>query len=163
MRFLLAVALSAACALPACANETTSDTEQSRPAPVDERNAASLREATYLEASLPPGAASITVQYVRKPEYKRVPYLAVEVLAPSAPGAGASELQEITIKGEFPGTPRLIVVDEQFNVLAATTSARQPDGSSLATTLAPRQGKRMVIVHDSLWSLPMSYDLTVGR
>ena len=161
MRILLAAVLTAACALSSCASTTSSDADQGKPAPVDETNAASLREATDVEGSLAVGSA-ITVQYEHSAEYKRVPYLAVEILA-DAKATGA-ELQEITVQGNFPGTPRVLVVDEQFHVLVTTTTTvKQADGTQLTTTLAPRHGTRMVIVHDALWSMPMSYEVRVGK
>lgn len=165
MRILLAAVLTAASAFSGCASNSSSDSDKVAPAPIDERDSAALRDATYVEGSLPVGSA-ITIQYEREAKYTRVPYLAVEIVADAVPvtDAKAAELQEITVKGNFPGTPRLLVVDDQFRILAsATTSVKQADGSQLATTLAPRQGTRMVIVHDALWSMPMSYEVRVGK
>src|SRR5689334_21389086 len=111
MRILLPFVLSAACALSACASNSSSDADKAAtPAPVDEGNAAALRDATYVEGTLPVGSA-ITVKYERKEEYKRVPYLAVEIVGDAATQAAKpSDLQEIKVQGNFPGTPRVIVV-----------------------------------------------------
>ena len=79
MRFLLAAVLSATCALQGCASNTSSDPA---PAPivVNESDAASLRAATDVARTLAVGSA-VTLTYERKPEYKTIPYLAVDVIA----------------------------------------------------------------------------------
>jgi len=161
MRILLAAVLSAMGALQGCASNTSSD-----PAPVvvNESDAASLRAATDLEGTLAVGSA-ITLSYERKAEYTSIPYLAVDIIhaAPDATKEG-SPMQSVSVKGKFPGTPRILVVDENFAIVAqSTTATLQDDGTSLATVSSPRSGTRTILVTDKLWSLPMSFEVKVGE
>ena len=162
MRFVLAV-LFAATGLTGCmTNNACVDSACVDSAEVNERDAAALRSASALEGNLAVGS-SITVSYDHgEARYPRtVPYLAVEIRPEPA---AASAPQEITIQGVFPGTPRILVVDDKFNVLAqSSSSSKQADGSSIATVLAPRSGTRLVLVRDSLWSKSMTFDVRVGH
>ncbi len=161
MRFLLAAVLSATCALQGCASNTSSDPA---PAPivVNESDGASLRAATDVEGTLAVGEA-ITLTYERKPEYKTIPYLAVDVIA-DATKKNVTPMQSISVHGKFPGTPRILVVDEHYAIVAqSTTSSLQDDGTSIATVESPRAGTRTVLVIDKLWSLPMSFEVKVGE
>lgn len=176
MRILVAAMFLAAGALSGCAADPPA-----APAPaddgaeVDELNTARLRAATAFETSVAPGG-HVTVTYERgDPEYPRlVPYLAIELTsevasAPKSAGihplGGETGMQAITVRGMFPGSPRITVVDENFNVLArSTTVEAQPDGSFSAATVAPRSaGKRFALVRDQRWSKPMSFTVGVGR
>ena len=153
MRFLLAAVLSATFALSGCA-ATTDD--EGRQVPINENDSASLRGATDIEGTAAVGEP-ITLTYERKPEYTSVPYLAVEIL-PDASGAAG----QVHVSGLFPGSPRVIVADEHFNVLESTaTSEVQADGSrqSVTTLAVPHGGKLIAIVHDALWSRPMSFEI----
>lgn len=163
MRTVLVAFLFATTALSACTSNTASPAPANESLEIDERDAAALRSSSALEGNLAVGS-SITVSYEHgEAGYPRlVPYLAVEI-RPDASAAG-SPLQEITVQGQFPGTPRVLIVDANFNILAtSSTSTRQPDGSSTATVLAPRSGTRLVLVRDSLWSKSMTFDVRVGR
>jgi hypothetical protein len=167
MRILSAVVLATALAsLAAVATGCGTDSapEPLPPAAIDERNAASLRGATDVEGSLPASSA-LTLEYTRKPEYAHVPYLAAEILPDAdAVAVTGDSFQQITVDGMFPSAPRVFVVDAEYNVLeTVTTTQRRDDGSTLAVVFAPRRGERTVIVHDPLWSLPMSFEIRVGK
>ena len=161
MRLLLAAVLSATCALQGCLSNTSSDPA---PAPivVNESDAASLRAATDVARTLAVGSA-VTLTYERKPEYKTIPYLAVDVIA-DATKKDVAPMQSISVQGKFPGTPRILVVDESYAIVAQSTAATlQADGTSIATVESPRAGTRTVLVIDKLWSLPMSFEVKVGN
>ncbi len=160
MRFLLVALLLVTTAVTGCASNTASKAADD--SEVDEHDAAALRSASALEGNVAVGS-SMTVSYEHgEAGYPRtVPYLAVEIRPDSS---AASELQEITVQGQFPGTPRILIVDDKFKVVArSSTSSRQADGTSIATVLAPRSGTRLVLVRDSLWSKSMTFDVRVGR
>jgi hypothetical protein len=168
---LLLASVLLALAAPGCAAETTSD-----PAPdqgeVDELNSSSLRGATAFKGSVAAGG-TITLQYDRADrKYPRaIPYIAVEILAPPTTHAaglhplnGETALQEITVQGEFPGAPKVLLVDDTFKIIAQQTAETQPNGSELAVLKAPRQtGKRFVLTRDPRWSKPMSFQVQVGE
>lgn len=172
MRTLVAAALCfsslsvtlAGGALTGCSS--TESSGSSTPAAVDVNDAEALKGATDVEGTLPVGSA-VTIGYARKPEYTQVPYLAVElVAAKSTPeNVPASATQEITVKGTFPGSPKVLVVDESYAVLATSSDpVVQADGSSITTVQAPRSAKsRFVLVHDALWSAPMTFEIGIGH
>lgn len=163
MRILLAAVLSATCALAGCTSNTSSD-PAAAPVVVNESDAASLRAATDVEGTLAVGSA-ITLTYERKAEYKTIPYLAVDVIADATTiKKTAAPMQAISVHGKFPGTPRILVVDENYAIVAqSTTAVVQDDGTSIATVESPRTGTRTVLVIDKLWSLPMSFEVKVGE
>ena len=161
--------------LSGCAADPSAPPAADDGAEVDELTTARLRAATAFETSVAPGG-HVTVTYQRgDPEYPRlVPYLAIELMSEGAsapksagihPLGGETGMQAITVRGMFPGSPRITVVDENFNILArSTTVEAQPDGSFSAATVAPRSaGKRFALVRDQRWSKPMSFTVGVGR
>jgi hypothetical protein len=166
--------LSVGLGLGGCAADSTSASPDEA-GEIDELNAALLRASTTLEGTVTAGSQT-TVRYKQgDPEYPRaVPYLALEIreamttTAKSAgihvlTGATAANTQEVRVKGLFPGTPRITVVDDNFKVLArSTTVERQADGTSVASVLAPRNGPRLVLIRDQRWSKPMNFDVSVA-
>ena len=173
---LATVVLSLA-ALPACAAEEPSD-DSAEATVADELSTSKLRSMTALKGSVA-GGATVTVDYLGSdaPYPVAVPFLAVEILpAPAqSPTTNAnagvrprngeiSALQTITVQGDFPGTPRVLVVDENFSVLAGASATTLPNGSETATINTPRSAaKRFVLVRDGRWSRPMQFSVTVGR
>jgi|GEM_PF-6493889 len=149
------------------------DAEDEAPnAAVDESSATSLRSITRAEGAVVAGETT-RVQYVRPAERyaSGAPFLGYEIVTP--PRASSSlatadgpegATQPIVVAGDFPGQPRVLVVDESFRVVAAATAVTQPDGTERATLDAPRGiGKRFVLVRDGRWSRPMQFDIAVGR
>ena len=169
---LLAAALLGMAA-PGCAADASDAPAAVDDGPaVDELNASSLRGATAMKGSVAAGS-SITVQYDRTDQkYPRsVPYLAVEILAaPSTHTAGLHPMngeigleQRITVTGEFPGAPKVLLVDEAFNVIAQQIGRSQPDGSDVAVLAAPREtGRRFLLTRDGRWTTPMQFQVHVG-
>lgn len=87
----------------------------------------------------------------------KLPFLAVEVEGDVPPDA------KVTVSGDFPGSPRVLVVDESFRVMAAT-SARPLEGADVATLTATKStGKKLVLVRDALWTKPMTFQVQVTR
>lgn len=87
----------------------------------------------------------------------KLPFLAVEVQGDVPPDA------KVTVSGDFPGAPRVLVVDEAFRVMAAT-SARPLEGTDVATlTTTKSTGKKLVLVRDALWTKPMTFQVKVTR
>lgn len=166
---------SSASSLAGCAASTTSDAPVADGAEVDELNASSLRTSTALKGTVAAGS-SITLHYDRGDAlYPRaIPYLAVAIVGAPAPARGAGAVhtrngegtggQTITVRGDFPGRPRVLVVDESFTQLASTTAQALADGTEQATLVVPRDGgRRFVLVRDSLWSKPMDFQIGVGQ
>jgi hypothetical protein len=166
---------SGASSLGGCAADTTSEAPADNGAEVDELNATSLRASTAIKGTVAAGS-SITLRYDRGDAlYPRaIPYLAVEIVAAPAPasaqGAGGVHTrngeviggQAVTVSGNFPGRPRVLIVDESFKQLASTTAQTLADGTDQATFAVPREGKRFILVRDSLWSKPMQFQIGVG-
>lgn len=170
---LLLTAALLAMVAPGCAADTSDAPAAVDDGPaVDELNASSLRGATALKGSVAAGS-SITVHYDRTDkQYPRsVPYIAVEILAsPSTHTAGLHPMngevgleQQITVTGEFPGAPKVLLVDDSFNVIAQQVARSQPDGSDLAVIAAPRSTRRrFVLTRDARWTKPMQFQVHVG-
>ncbi|MDB4935931.1 MAG: hypothetical protein JWP87_2903 [Labilithrix sp.] len=163
--------------LGGCAADSASDAPADDGAEVDELNATSLRAATAVKGTVTAGS-SITLAYDRADSlYPRaIPYLAVEILAAPEPAAAAAsggihpmngeiiDGQSITVQGNFPGRPKVLVVDENFRQLTSTTAKTLPDGTERAEFAAPRgAGKRFILVRDGRWSKPMQFEIGVGR
>ena len=157
-----------------CAADTSTN-EAAAPddgAAVDELNATSLRGSTAIKGTVAAGT-TLTLQYDRSDRlYPRsVPYLAVEIVdAPSANGelhtmsGGLAGDQTISVHGDFPGKPRVLVVDGNFKTLANTVAQTLPDGTAQANLEVARGiGKRFVLVRDTRWSKPMEFEVGVGH
>ncbi len=173
LTWLLAAILTSSIA--GCSSESASHNEGEIDSAAEELNAASLRAATAFRGVVAP-ASVVTVAYegASAPYPRATPYLAIEIASASesADGVGtrsvrplAGEIlktQQVSVIGPFPSAPRVLVVDENFKVLARTTATPQPDGRDVATVVAPRNaGKRFVLVRDPRWSRPMSFDVAV--
>jgi hypothetical protein len=182
------LAIGAVGVLPGCSSgEVVHDDDEG--AEVDESNLSTLRGATVLQGSIEAGSTR-TLHYDRNDAVypRRIPYLALEIVAQrAAPGAvtpspvytasvrplggetGAAvgpdidALQSVAVSGDFPGTPRVLVVDEGFRIVARTTAVTQLDGTEVATLAVPRSaGKRFVLIRDGRWSRPMDFQVRVG-
>ncbi len=144
-----------------------------------------LKKVTVVRGKVRPGE-TLSVPYEPKdPAYRDIiatktrPYLAIEiddspVDAPSSPPAATpyTALQpqngrlalggrSVTVKGDFPGQPQVLVVDDTFRVVDATTATSTDGLQEAIVTVHP--GKRFVLVRDKLWVKPMTFDVTVGR
>lgn len=162
-------------ALGGCAADTSSG-ETAAPADdgaeVDELNATSLRGSTAIKGTVATGS-TVTLQYDRSDRlYPRsIPYLAVEIVDPPAANGELHTMtgellgaQSITVHGDFPGKPRVLVVDAAFRPIASAVAQTLPDGTSQATLDVERgAGKRFVLVRDTRWSKPMEFQVGVGR
>jgi len=176
--------------LLACAADSSSTSAGTDDgAAVDELNAASLRESTAIKGTITEGA-ELTLHYdASDREYPRkVPYLALEIVPAPVPATStgaygddqgeihtmsgavavaAAGAQTITIQGAFPGTPRALVVDNDFKVVSRATGQTQPDGSKLVsfdtTRASDSNAKRFLLVRDGLWSKPMDFNVHVGE
>lgn len=181
VRSLIALACGAAL-LAGCAAEA----DEAAPENEDhEVVGEALKKVTVVRGKVRPGE-TLSVPYEPKdPAYRDIiatktrPYLAIEIDdaaaddAPSAPSATpytalqprngklALGARSVTVKGDFPGAPRVLVVDDTFRVVASTT-ATSTDGLEEAVVTA-HPGKRFVLVRDKLWVKPMTFDVTVGR
>ena len=170
-----ALACALACGVTGCAADTSvNDAAPSADgAEVDELNATTLRGSTAMKGTLIVGS-TVTLQYDRSDRlYPRaIPYLAVEVVAaPSASTAGVHPMngelvnaQSITVHGDFPGKPRVLVVDADFKPLASAVAQTLADGTAQATLEVARGvGKRFVLVRDARWSKPMEFQVGISR
>lgn len=80
----------------------------------------------------------------------------------TAPRTNGSPLS-VSISGNFPGLPEVLVVDSDFNVLASTR-AHAEQGLDVATLkVDDTPGEKLVLVRDKLWVLPMSFDISVTQ
>lgn len=142
-------------------------------AEVDELNATTLRGSTAMKGTLTVGS-TVTLQYDRSDRlYPRsIPYLAVEIVDAPASSSGAlhpmnGELvnaQSITVHGDFPGKPRVLVVDANFTPITSAVAQTLPDGTAQATLEVARGvGKRFVLVRDTRWSKPMEFQVGISR
>jgi hypothetical protein len=143
-------------------------------AEVDELNATSLRGSTAMKGTLTVGS-TVTLQYDRSDRlYPRaIPYLAVEIVDAPASGSGTAlhpmngELvngQSVTVHGDFPGKPRVLVVDANFKTITSAVAQTLPDGTAQATLEVARGvGKRFVLVRDTRWSKPMEFEVGISR
>jgi hypothetical protein len=169
-----ALACALACGVTGCAADTpVSDGASSADgAEVDELNATSLRGSTAIKGTVTVGS-TVTLQYDRSDRlYPRsIPYLAVEIVDPpsasSAAGlhpmtGGLVNGQSITVHGDFPGKPRVLVVDADFKPVASAVARTLPDGTAQATLEVARGvGKRFVLVRDTRWSKPMEFEIGI--
>ena len=166
--FLAAAALSlgTGCAVNDVPAE---DTEES----ADELNGG-LRDITIIKGSMTE-AGTITVAYEPAvyPGARPVPFLAVELPATEDAAATTGEALRpmngdavpltVDVAGDFPGSPRVLVTDENFRVLAATRGVATETGDQASLVVANRPGKKLVLVRDMLWVKPMTFEISVGR
>ncbi len=158
------LAVAGFCVLSGCSSgENRADFDHG--AELSEAEVTSLRGAMVLKGAVAVGSTK-TVHYAPSDASAShtLPYLAVEIV-PAATRATTDQqaAQTVTVSGGFPGAPRVLVVDEAFQVLAKTTAVKQPDGTALAELAAPLSaGKRFLLVRDNLWSREMSFQVNVG-
>ena len=90
-----------------------------------------------------------------------LPYLGVTFEATDASVANDAS-RTITVAGNFPGAPHLLVVDPSFKVLAETDGVRTDGGAEAKLSLPASvfAGRNMVLIQDARWNLPM--ELTVS-
>lgn len=169
-----AAVLSLGTGCAASDDATSEETEVS----ADELNGG-LRDITIVKGSMTE-AGTITVAY--EPHAyaptRHVPFLAVELnpaeddapADPNATSAGALRPMNgeaapltVSITGDFPGSPRVLVTDERFRVLAAARGVATETGDQASLVVANRPGKKLVLVRDMLWVKPMTFEVTVGR
>ena len=149
------------------------DTEES----ADELNGG-LRHITIMKGSMTE-TGSITGAYEPNAyaTTRHVPFLAIEL----TPGEATARAEEtvaggvrpmngqagskltINVEGDFPGSPRVLVTDENFRVLAATRGVATEAGARAPVVLPNHTGKKLVLVRDMLWVTPMTFEVSVGR
>lgn len=164
--FLSVAALALVSTLPACAGpaeEQSSDTAALE---------ATLKAQSIVKASIQKGQ---TVKISYDPEsYDKndyaptagLPFMAVRVLPSATPAIGSVRTQSngkqtlnVSVKGDFPGSPRLVVVDDNFHVLAATNGT-SVGGSDVATIELPDLTSGFtVLVRDEIWVRPMEFEV----
>ena len=136
---------------------------------VDESEVASVRGSMVLKGAVASGSTK-TIHYAPSDAsgVRTLPFLAVEIVPSGMPSmtgrqTATTSAQSVKVSGPFPGTPRVLVVDEDLHVIAKTTAVHQPDGTALAELAAPLSaGRRFVLVRDNLWSREMSFQVDVG-
>lgn len=154
-----ATAIVSVLALAGCSSPATSDASISEES---ELQAEKLESLSVVKGAMTPGDTKV-VAY-QPSEYgpmDHVPYLAMEVTAKARLGnAAAPEKLKVKIDGNFPGTPRLLVVDEEFNVLAGTSGTPGGSRGSVAELeVLNTPGKKLVLVRDEGWVSPMEFEL----
>ena len=87
-----------------------------------------------------------------------LPYLGVTLDALD----GGATARNVTIAGNFPGTPHVLLVDPAFKVLAEADGVRTADGAKATLSLpaVASAGRNMLLVQDARWNAPMSFDVT---
>jgi hypothetical protein len=166
-RLLLSTAAALLLALPGCAA-----------ADANEDTSASADELTLAELAVPKGAIAkggrITVGY-NPSDYdpgSKLPFIAVELLPTAAAGGvnvaptnvtGQNEQLVVRVNGEFPGSPRVLVVNEKFRVLAATNGAPVTGGVAASLSIPVASTKRFVLVRDDRWVRPMQFDVSLAE
>lgn len=157
----LVAALSTACA-------GVSDSEDAQ-ASADELS--SLRGLAVTGGAVEVGG-SVTVKY-EPSAYDgnaRLPFLAIEIVPQGGAAKGLRPANRelggatnIAVSGEFPGSPRVLVVDDQFRVLGGTDGISDPAGGQRADLAVEGGTPRFVLVRDLRWIRPMSFTVDVGR
>jgi len=155
-------------------DDTSEDTEES----VDELNGG-LRNITIVKGSMSEtGTLTVAYEPHAYAPTRYVPFLAVE-LNPAEEDERASDAEESTgtlrpmngeampltvnVAGDFPGSPRVLVTDENFRVLGSARGIPTERGDEATVVVTNRPGKKFVLVRDMLWVKPMTFDVTVGR
>lgn len=164
---LLAAAATMFSMLAACSQSGASDTDSAGSAiegEEDNLNNLTLEQATLLLGRVEQGG-SVTVAYEPSQHYltgsATKPFLGVELLPQAAEARVAAPQQlSISVAGNFPGTPRVLVTDASFNVLAGSRAANvQQDGDHVTVTIPASAERRFVLVRDGRWVEPMHFDI----
>lgn len=177
-----AVALTA---IPACAADNSGNQQEETGASADEiiTNSGGLRSITIMKGAVAEGA-QVEVAYepsLYEPS-TTLPFLAIEIVPPTAIEAdqgdnggsirpqnndalfiNSNKTMNISVTGDFPGSPRVLVVDENFRVLAGTNGTTNEFGQDQANLVVPATGgKKMILVRDLRWVRPMSFMVNAG-
>jgi hypothetical protein len=175
----LAAALTA---IPACAADNSA-TQEDTGASADEiiSNAGGLRNMTIVKGAVAEGG-QVEVAYepsLYEPS-ATLPFLAIEIVPKAAiapdqgtngPGGGGirpqnnafGQTMNVSVTGDFPGSPRVLIVDENFRVLAGTNGMTNEFGQDQANLVVPATGgKKMILVRDQRWVRPMSFMVNAG-
>lgn len=173
----LAFAAALTTAIPACAADTH---QEDTGASADEIvSNGGLRSITIMKGSVAEGGQ---VEVAYEPSLYEpspiLPFLAIEILPATAfepdqgdnggnggirPQNNAFKTMNVSVTGDFPGSPRVLVVDEEFRVLAATTGTTNEFGQDQANLVVPATGgKKMILVRDLRWVRPMSFMVNAG-
>jgi hypothetical protein len=169
-------------AIPACAADNSNQQEETG-ASADEiiTNSGGLRSITIMKGAVAEGA-QVEVAYepsLYEPS-STLPFLAIEIVPPTAIEAdqgnngGPSirpqnndafmpKTMNVSVTGDFPGSPRVLVVDENFRVLAGTNGTTNEFGQDQANLVVPATGgKKLILVRDQRWVRPMSFMVNAG-
>ncbi len=158
---LLVAAVALFTALPACSSEP-SDSSEPNEVRADELNGRlTLEQASLIVGTVEHGG-SVTIAYEPGSHYLSdqngyVPFLGVELM-PST----SEETEDLSIRvtGNFPSTPRVLVTDESFRVVAGSRAANvQQDGDHVTVTVPASTSRRFVLVRDQRWVEPMQFDI----
>lgn len=125
-----------------------------------------LRERSHIQTTLAREGTTELDYDPGRPSYKGIPYEGAEL------GFAGGSLS-IEVAGEFPSTARVLVVDQDFHVLARAKTERgsgvkvQTNGAAslgvakLAVANAPINGK--ILVRDAKWDRAMTFRVDVRR
>lgn len=120
----------------------------------------SLKSSAVLRGMLTEGS---TTKVAYKPEEyapDTKPFIGVEVL-PSAADATLPDLS-ITVTGAFPSTPRVVITDQDFNVLPGSAPTVEMDGDHVTLKMPAADSRRFVLVQDARWVTPMEFELSAA-
>lgn len=174
MRLALAsLALSSMLLIAGCAAASDGDDLGSS----EDELSAALTNVTVVDGALAEGD-TLTVPY--HPAYDPnpnapkgvVPYLAIALDVPNgsrllSQTAGNKLLPAslaVSVEGDFPSSPEVLVTDAKFRVLARA-KATDANGIDTASIKVPtmRLGNKFVLVRDPQWDKPMTFNLALGR
>lgn len=158
LRPIVLVAAVALFSLAGCSAEAT-DTSASSTANVEAKSN-DLVDQTIVKGSLTVGETS-RVAYAgdeyEKKQINGVPYLAWEV-------DGATDHLSITVEGNFPSSPDVLLVDASFNLLGQTQGTASDLGDKATLEVARSlPGKKLVLVRDMEWVRPMDFEISVAQ
>lgn len=113
-------------------------------------------------------SAGATVQVPYEPAYastKKVPYLGIAITdaAAGAAAVGGADIVDVTVEGNFPGSPEVLVTDADFHVLARGTATATKLVDHVTVEFPIVKGPKFVLVRDALWTKPMTFDLSATR
>lgn len=91
-----------------------------------------------------------------------VPYLGIAIGAARA-AAADSEIVDVTVEGDFPGSPEVLVTDAELHVLARGTATTHKSLDRVSVELPLGRGSKFILVRDQLWTKPMTFDVSAGR
>lgn len=181
---LASLALSSVLLFAGCAAEDESSSSDDVEASEDEvtlRGVFSRRpltNVTVVEGALREGD-TLTVPYKPAPyvhgeakaEEKVVPYLAIELTDSAAPAELKVQTAKdevagslaVSLEGDFPSSPQLIVTDANFRVLARAKNVISDVVDSASVNVPSKLGKKFVLVRDPQWDKPMTFNLALNR